>query len=207
MHDHTGGPVAPKTLRRQPRQQRSRDRLNAILDAGADLLATVGPAGTTITAVAAQAGLATSSIYDYVEGDRELIGAVAERGLDRIHVELTAVLGDLNSLDELLPALSSGLRLFLGRYQMDRGLREALAFVDADPALMTINLADTRRNAALITDALGRFEPDAGLETAVLLVTHLSGALANLAARVDDDEAERLIVEFERLLAVMLSPS
>lgn len=192
------------TLRRVPRQQRSRDRLDAILDAAAELLARAGPDGTTITAVAEQADLATSSVYDYVEGDRELIGAVAERGLERIHLDLVDIIGQPASIEDFLVSLSVALRVFLNRYQTDLGLKEALAFVDADPALMEINLADTRRNAALIVGALNLLRPDADLDSRVLLLTHLSGSLANLAARVDEDEAEELVEQFELLLTLVV---
>lgn len=191
---------ATLTLRRVPRQQRSRDRLDAILDAAAELLATSGPDGTTITAVAERAGLATSSVYDYVVGDRELIGAVAERGLDRIHRALADIIGRPESVDDLLAKLSIGLGVFLDRYQSDLGVKEAIAFADADPELMTINLADTRRNAALISDALQVVHPGVDGGAAILLLTHLTGALAHLASRVDDEEAQTIVEEFERLV-------
>jgi AcrR family transcriptional regulator len=175
------------------------------LDAAAELLASEGPDGTTITAVADRAGLATSSVYDYVEGDRELIGAVGERGLERIHFTLVELVGEPQTVDALRASMSSGLRMFLDRFKSEPGLKEALAFMDADPELAHINLADTRRNAKLVVDAAATLLPEAELNTVVLLMTHLSGALASLASRVEPDEAEQLIVAFEALLGQVLT--
>jgi len=195
----------PTCLRRHPQQQRSRDRVDLILDSAALLLASSGPNGTTITAVAEQTGLPTSSIYDYVLSERELIGAVAERGLDRIHQDLVDEVGEPASTADLRASLTACLHLFLERYQTDPGLREALAFVDADPQLMQINLADTRRNADVIHAAIVGLDPGADVASAVLLLTHLSGSLAGLAARVTAVEADDLVAQFERLLLLLLS--
>jgi len=194
-------------LRRHPQQQRSRDRVDLILDSAALLLASSGPNGTTITAVAEQTGLPTSSIYDYVLSERELIGAVAERGLDRIHQELVDEIGEPASTADLRASLTACLHLFLECYQTDPGLREALAFVDADPQLMQINLADTRRNADVIHAAIVSLDPGADVASAVFLLTHLSGSLAGLAARVTAVEADDLVAQFERLLLLLLSGS
>lgn len=177
----------------------------AILDAAAELLATDGPDGTTITTVADRAGLATSSVYDYFEDDRSLIGAVAERSLDQMHHDLIASIGSPTSLEEMAASASDSLRLFLGRYEQDVGLREAVAFVDADPTLMHININDSRRNAAIIGPLVAGLRPGVDLAPAVFLMVHLSGALASLVARVDTDEAAQLIEQFERLLTLTLS--
>jgi len=178
--------------------------LDLILDGAAELLGAVGAGGTTITAVAERTGLATSSIYAYVEGDRELIGAVAERGLERVHKHLVEILGNPSSDEELGAVLSQGLMMFLDRYESDVGMRQAIAFVDADPELMHINLADTHRNAEAIWAAVSRFQPAIDAST-VLLLVHLSGALAGLAASVSEPEAKKLISEFERLTVLMLT--
>lgn len=191
-------------LRRVPLQQRSRDRLTLILDTAADVLSTHGPAGTSITAVAARAGLPASSVYDYVAAERELIAAVAERGLQQVHDDFVAILGEPDTVDELARALSVALTMFLRRYKSNPGFKEALAFIDADPQLMQINLADTRRNAALIAHAVTAVLPNAHVDVAALLITHLSGSLADLAARVSEAESKLLVEQYEQLIAIAL---
>lgn len=192
-------------LRRRPKQQRSRDRVGLILDAAASILTSDGPSGTTITAVAAHTGLATSSIYDYVVGDRELIGAVAERGLARIYLELVEIVGTPQSVAELIESLSAGLQMYVRRYRDEPGLQQALAFADADPTLAMVNLTDTRRNAKVFERALAPLRPGVELRHTALLVTHFGGAFAGLVSLVDDEEAEALTAEFERLLLRILA--
>ncbi len=193
------------SLRRQPKQQRSRERVDLILDAAADLLAQVGPGGTTITAVSEATGLATSSIYTYVEDDRRLIGAVLERGLELIRQTVIEIVGNPATLENFVEALSVGTSTYINAYRTQPGLREALAFAEADPELAGINLADTRRNTATILAALEPLVPDVDHSHAALLLTHFAGALASLVATVDEQEAASLIVEFRRLVWLALT--
>lgn len=194
-----------KSLRRQPQQERSRQRIELILDAAAELLSEVGAAETTITAVADRTGLAPGSIYEWVADDRRLIGAVAERGLDSIHHELVASFGQPATIEVAAVQLTASLHRFIGRYESDVGLRQALAFIDSDPELCVINLADTRRNAAAIESALSPLLPGVDLQPRMLLVTHLSGSLAALIAQVEPVEAATLVAEFEDLIARALN--
>lgn len=205
VSEEPAAPLILTCLRRQPKQQRSRDRVNQILDAASSLLATAGPNGTTITAVAEQTGLATSSIYAYVEGDRELIGAVAERGLEAIHEGFVEFVGNPTTIAELRESLTAGLHAFLQLYESDLGLRAAMAFIDADPELRYINVNDTRRSTQVVLQAIAPLRPDVDLSHAAMLLVHLSGALANFAVLLDSDEAAGIVAEFERLIELSLT--
>jgi AcrR family transcriptional regulator len=185
--------VIASLLRRQPVQARSQARVNAILDAASQLLAEVGASGTTITAVADRVGLAAGSVYEYVEGEREMIGAVAQRGLDAVHIEIVAAIGSPATPDEAVDAMDRALDVFLDRYHSAPGLRQALAFIDADPDLAAINLADSRRNAAAFEAAFAAIRPDIEIGVNALLLTHLTGALAGLTVQVSPSEADRLV--------------
>jgi AcrR family transcriptional regulator len=68
-------------LRKQPRQQRSRSRVEDILAAAADLCAGRGLDALTTNAVAARAGVSIGSLYQYFPGKTALLTALirAER--------------------------------------------------------------------------------------------------------------------------------
>lgn len=63
----------------QPRNVRSARTRSAVLDAAWDLLETVGPAGTTMTAVAETAGVSRRGLYLHFESRAQLLSAVIER--------------------------------------------------------------------------------------------------------------------------------
>jgi AcrR family transcriptional regulator len=192
-------------LRRQPSQARSKARVDAILDAASALLSEAGASGTTITAVSERIGIAPSSVYEYVESDRQLIGAVAQRGLDALHSDLVATIGSPSSVEEATHALGKALDLFLDRYHSAQGLRQALAFIDADPELAAINLADSRRNAAAFEAAIAPFRSGVDSGVTGLLLTHLTSALAGLTLQVPADEAKQLVDAYRNLVTNLLS--
>jgi len=192
-------------LRRQPQQKRSRERVALILDTAAEMLSEVGASSTSITAVAKRANLAPSTIYEWVHGDRELIGAVAERGLDSIHRDLIETLGQPVSSAAAIDAVRDGLHLFLNRYRNETGLRQALAFMESDPVLTLVNLEDTRRNAAAVEAVLAPFHPGVDLAPRILLITNLAGSLAALIAQHSLDESAVLVAEFEAMITAALS--
>ncbi len=87
MLEHDGSPcydcaVESQGVRRMPVQQRSRERVERILDACAELLDEVGSDGLTITEVARRAGVPTGTVYQFFEGRPGLLRQLALRHLD-----------------------------------------------------------------------------------------------------------------------------
>ncbi len=207
LWDHSSATHASSytCLHRPPETEECWSLVNAVLDEAAALLAADGPAATSIDAVAGRLGVDPNKVRNYVEDDRMLIGAVAERGLDENHRSLGTFIGAPETFEELAAGLSDTLRSFLGRLQFDPGFRQALAFIDADPHLGAINLADTRRNAHLFAKAIKRVGIDADVERPIFLLTHLSGSLASLAARVDEPEASELVEQYEKMVLLFLA--
>ncbi|MEZ5145401.1 MAG: TetR family transcriptional regulator [Acidimicrobiales bacterium] len=80
--------------RRRPQQQRSRAKVDALLDATDELLAAEGAAAVTTTAVTERAGVAVGTLYQYFAGVDALLGAVGERHASRIGIRLARSLRD-----------------------------------------------------------------------------------------------------------------
>lgn len=71
-------------LRKRPRQQRSRETVERILDAAAHIFEREGYVRTTTNDVAAQAGVSIGSLYQYFPSKDALLVALAERHLDDV---------------------------------------------------------------------------------------------------------------------------
>lgn len=72
------------TLRKQPVQQRSADRLARILEAAAQVFEDRGFEGATTEAIAARAGVSIGSLYQYFPGKAAVFRALADQFLVRI---------------------------------------------------------------------------------------------------------------------------
>lgn len=75
-------------MRRKPRQARSQERVNRILDAAEGLFASHGYAATTTNAIAAQAQVPIGSLYQFFPDKAAILQALALRYAELLHQEL-----------------------------------------------------------------------------------------------------------------------
>jgi AcrR family transcriptional regulator len=86
-HPPSGHPPSghqPSHLRRQPQQQRSKDRVEAILNAAAGVFDRVGYDAATTHLIAAEAGTAIGSIYQFFPDKAAIFQAMELRHYDRV---------------------------------------------------------------------------------------------------------------------------
>lgn len=98
--------------RKTPRQARSAETVEAILEAGAELFADLGYARTTTNKIAARAGVSIGSLYQYFPGK----DAVLARLLSVHHVQVQKVLEQtLQELSDPATDLARGLGTMMRR--------------------------------------------------------------------------------------------
>jgi AcrR family transcriptional regulator len=105
---------------RAPKQQRSRQSFDRVLDAAAALLAEGGLPSLTIAAVSRRSRTSVGSIYCRVRSKSDLVRAVQARVLVQMDQEWSAIVNRLRrrslTLAELVPALVREQALFLKRH-------------------------------------------------------------------------------------------
>lgn len=123
-------------LRKQPRQDRSRAKVDGILAAAADLCSGRGLDALTTNAVAARAGVSIGSLYQYFPGKAALLAALirAERAnlleaVERI-VSSDAAQSLTHLVDELIEATVAH---YLARPSLSRTLNLARSQLPPDP--------------------------------------------------------------------------
>ncbi len=178
-------PSPSKTMRKQPRQQRSRVTVQAILDAGARVLDRRGWAGFTTNEIAEVAGVSIGSLYQYFPNKLVLIEAITLRHLDDVLAVLRTV--DDNAMPpaqrvELLvdgmiaihntnPALH---RLLLEEAPNSKALQSAHDLFEAEYL---------RRYEALVVSAGGRRKRLSDPAAAQVLSAAVAGAIHDAARR------------------------
>lgn len=95
------------SLRKEPRQDRSRALVHAILDATIRVLEREGPDALTTVRVAEVAGVSVGSLYQYFPNKRALTNAALARYLTEV-IDETVHLPDSGSLEDDLLALLDG---------------------------------------------------------------------------------------------------
>ena len=193
---------------RRPRQERSRARVDAILNAAKALIGEKGSAGLKVQDIAQRAGVTPGSMYQYFPNKSAIIHALAKHYMDQIHAMLRADLAQLpDSPEACVKVMQLMLDHFYTLYRNDPVLRDILVSVTVDKTLMDMDIDDSRRNAALLYEHFHALFPDSlreNLKNFLFLAIHLSGSTVHLALRVEPCEADKLIAIAKQMISSAL---
>ncbi|MGJ7525483.1 TetR/AcrR family transcriptional regulator [Variovorax sp. GB1P17] len=98
-----------QTMRKAPKQARSRATVDAIVEAGTQVLGRRGWAGFTTNEVAEVAGVSIGSLYQYFPNKLSLIEALRRRHFDDVLGVLQAASEDARRLEESVDSLVQGM--------------------------------------------------------------------------------------------------
>lgn len=190
-------------LRRVPLQDRSRRRLEAIVDAAAELFAGQGFETTTVEAIAAAAQTSVGSVYQFFDNKVALFRAVAERAFERIregHAALIASdLGE-GGIDALIDAVVDGFAVLVRTEASVRAVWSNVQLYgeveDGDLALERELVARSEAILAAHLPALSSAER-AG---AARLMVQTIGAGLLACQRLDAAAADQLLAELKLML-------
>lgn len=84
-------PLPAGGMRRKPRQARSQERVNRILDVAEKLFASQGYAATTTNAIAVQSQVPIGSLYQFFPDKTAILQALALRYTEMLHQELVFI--------------------------------------------------------------------------------------------------------------------
>jgi AcrR family transcriptional regulator len=112
--------------RKQPRQTRSRDTVQAILRAAAQVFSARGYAATTTNHIAARAGVSIGSLYEYFPSKDALLLALLEEHLAEGEAILSQVWARLGSCRDLHEVVRHFARAMVDLHARDRALHRLL---------------------------------------------------------------------------------
>src|SRR6478735_4793504 len=107
------------TPRRQPEQRRSRQRVESILDAAAELIAHSGVDATSMSDVADRAGIRLPSVYRYFPNKQAILQTLLERYSGIVREEVVAVLGPVSTEEQARAAVSTSMRAYWDLFRSD----------------------------------------------------------------------------------------
>jgi AcrR family transcriptional regulator len=117
-----------RVSRRTPRQERSRDTVDCILEAAAQVFGRLGYAGTTTNKIARRAGVSIGSLYQYFSSKEDILRVLLENHRREAREVIEAARRRLSDpdvpLEQGLRSLLSGLHAL---HSADPGLSRVLA--------------------------------------------------------------------------------
>jgi len=197
---------------RQPQQERSRLRVEAILEGALALVVEHGAEALAMREVARRAGVQISSIYQYFPSKSAIIRELAKRDLMRVRLLLQDAVASLlgghaGSPPPVATAVHHLVDAYFAHYRDQPDALAVWAGAQSDPSLRELDLEDTRSTAEFLVPPLLRIldrPPWDGVHALALLVSELTGAAARLALALESPLREQLIAQHKAMLTATL---
>lgn len=166
------------TSARPPQRQRGVERVASLLDAAASCFAEQGVEATTMTAVAARAGAAIGSLYQFFPTKQALVQALLEQFSAQLYAQLDQLVDKAPELDDaaLALALSQLLVRFRRQHPAFVALAEAVPLADGGASEVRRHLRS--RLASLLRARIPALDPARAQAAAVVLLQWMKAAVA-----------------------------
>jgi AcrR family transcriptional regulator len=197
-------------LRRQPRQQRGKERVEKILDAAATVFDEIGYDAATTHQIAAKAGTAIGSLYQFFPNKAAIFNAMELRHVERVKVMWAqtntpeVVQLPLRSMIQILASAVAEL------FENPVSRVVFIQFYTAREIFQSIDESMTQEAINFMASILMQRNPSLGEAQASLLsevCVHSSNAVTLSALRSPDlQHRQQLIEQIEDLMVLYLEP-
>ncbi|MDZ4324244.1 MAG: TetR/AcrR family transcriptional regulator [Pseudomonas sp.] len=193
---------ASEPARRNPTQQRSRERQERILAAATQLTASKGSDQLRMSEIAECCGISIGSLYQYFPDKSSVIQTLAERYNAESRRCIEAALAAVEDAQGLSAAFSALLDEYYEIVLATPAMRDIWSGMQADKHLMALELQESRIAGGLLAEVMMRVYPgsDAGqVQASAFLIWHLGEATMRLAISCAPEEGRGLVEAFKRM--------
>ncbi|HWJ36379.1 MAG TPA: TetR/AcrR family transcriptional regulator [Steroidobacteraceae bacterium] len=198
-------------IRRQPQQERSKARVETILDVALELIVKFGAENLAIREVARRAGVPIGSLYQYFPSKTAIIRELAKRNLERVasmlQGELDRLLVEYGGRPTPAQAVNRVVDAYYTHYRDHPSATAVWAGAQADSVLRQLDASDTRHTAEFLTPSimvvLSLADRDSAFALAMLLA-EVTGSAARLSLAVPSPLREQIIAKLKIMLTATL---
>jgi AcrR family transcriptional regulator len=189
--------------RRRPSQERSRDRVERILDATAALLGDTPVDKITTAAIAEEAGVPIGSVYQYFPNKLAVLAELARRVMEQVDLKTATLIAEDFGVLPWDQAIDRAIDATIQGYAEQPGYLQLLLSIRPTPEFRLITDESNERVAAMLArhPALRAVIPADRIELVTRAAIQAANALQDWALSADDpDLTNRIIREMKTLL-------
>ena len=193
--------------RRRPKQERSRERIDAILATTMRLIGEKGIDAVTMKEVGAQAGGPIATVYHYFPNKSAILAMLYERFSEVSRARLAAIVAEIGGLSDVIAAADRLLDDYYERVAGDPAIQDLQNAIQADKALKNLDIAETRRQATMFCDHVGPLlaaERRNEFGRMVFLIFQLAGGVVRMALTQDETESRHTIEDYRSIIHTQL---
>jgi len=191
------------TPRRKPSQERSRDRVERILDATAALLIDTAADKITTAAIAETAGVPIGSVYQYFPNKLAILAELARRVMEEVDVKTASLIAADFGVLPWDQAIDRAIDATMQGYAEQPGYLQLLLSIRPTPEFRAITDESNERVAAMLAfhPALQSLIPSDRIELVTRAAIQAANSLQDWALSEDDPvRRNRIISEMKTLL-------
>ena len=191
------------TPRRKPSQERSRDRVERILDATADLLGTTAVDKITTAAIAETAGVPIGSVYQYFPNKLAVLAELARRVMEQVDLKTASLIAEDFGVLPWDQAIDRAIDATMQGYEAQPGYLQLLLSIRPTPEFRAITDESNERVAAMLAfhPALRAVIPPERIQLVTRAAIQAVNSLQDWAlSQEDPDVTNRIIAEMKTLL-------
>ncbi len=202
MADSSQGP-GRGSLRRVPKQERSRERIDEILKVSMDLIGRKGIDAVTMKEIAALSGGPIASVYQYFPNKSAIIAMLYERYVEEVRGLVSGHIGTITTPEQALDATDFLFDAYYYKMRERPSTQDLLNAIQADKSLADLDIAETRFQAEVFYRATEQFVGEGlreGYARTLFVMFHMAGATLRLALMVSETEAAQVISQFKSIV-------
>ena len=191
------------TPRRKPSQERSRDRVERILDATAALLIDTAADKITTAAIAETAGVPIGSVYQYFPNKLAILAELARRVMEEVDAKTASLIAADFGVLPWDQAIDRAIDATMEGYAEQPGYLQLLLSIRPTPEFRAITDESNQRVAAMLAfhPALQSLIPSDRIELVTRAAIQAANSLQDWALSEDDAlRRNRIISEMKTLL-------
>lgn len=191
-------------IRRVPKQARSRERYERILDAARSLIAARGNDAVSMREIADKSGMPVSSVYQYFPDKNSLLWTLISGNFERLESEWLGQLAAAGSVEETNAAARDLFDAFVSLCERDSSFAKLWNSAQANAVLSELDRALNERVATAYAEKLGALIPTSDtdrIRRTTLLTATLSSAAIQLAFS-DPTIRDGVLDDFRELMEV-----
>ncbi len=195
------------TFRKRPQQERSIQRVDAILSAAAALIAEKGVSAMKMTELAAVAAIPIGSVYQYFPDKAAIVRALLDRHSSRIRQKVGETFALVTSLDHAIELVCAMVDWYYREFRSDPAYLGVWLGTDIDRDILQLNMQHSDRVAEIFLGSIRPFLPAGSridLEARTQLFSHLIGASIRFAIMSKEEMALRMLCEWKQVIRATL---
>lgn len=194
-------------VRKRPTQERSRQRVQKILEVSAARITEVGADQLKMSDIAKLAEVPIGSVYQYFPNKSSIIRSLAEEHLEKLRKILIDglmsidVSSSASKLDQLMAMIDTIIDTYFNFYRYEPAFHSLWGGLQADAMLNDLEVQDTKESADLLFEVLkpvvGDKHTEPYLRTFALLTCTQIGATLRFAIQLPEAKGDEFVDVFK----------